>query len=217
MIGAGDRIAAAFSGGKDSLVMLHALAERRKHIPIDYEIFAVHVKIESIGYKLNTDFAEKFCADLGVSLHIIDDTIKGSPGDNPCAICAMTRRNALFRFCEKHQCGTLAFGHHMNDAVETLLMNMALHSTIGSMPQNLPIFEGRLKLIRPLLETPEEDIIDYAGLLELPAAVKDCVYTKNTSRKRMKKLIDEMELEFPGSIKRIFNSMGHVKPGYLPE
>ena len=216
MISAGDRVVIAFSGGKDSMVMLHTLAERKKHIPIDYELTALHVTVEGTVPPMDKNDAINFCSASGVELHFIDVPPKPAVKISVCAACAIARRNAMFRFCKDNDYKIIAFGHHLNDAVETLFINMNYNSRISSMPASFDIFEGRLKIIRPLMLVTRDEVVKYAGLTGIKAMAPVCEHAQYSRRERMREIIDGLEKDHPGAAKRIFNSMGRIREEYLP-
>ena len=169
-----DRVALALSGGKDSLVMVETVASRRKRLPIKYDVVAVHIHIKNIGYETDLDFLNNFCDELNVPLHIIETEADLNRDKNKsiCFICSWLRRKELFDYVKKNQCNKLAFGHHRDDAIETLLMNMISNSSISSMPPSLSMFGGEFDLIRPLILLAEEEIREYAKLRDYPSQVK---------------------------------------------
>ncbi|MCP4136303.1 MAG: tRNA 2-thiocytidine(32) synthetase TtcA [bacterium] len=219
LIEAGDRVAIALSGGKDSLVLLETLAERRKYIPIDYDLLAVHIDITSVPYAVDRDFLTAFCDGLGVPFyfekieaHIIDPENEQST----CFLCSRKRRNELFKFCNTHNCNKLAFGHHMDDAIETLLMNMTFQGSISTMPPELSLFNGDLRIIRPLILLAEKEVKRYMDIRGLPLPKKECPYSDTTKRHAMKGIVSELEGFYQGARKNIYKAMSNVQSDYLP-
>jgi len=218
LIQGGDNVLVALSGGKDSLVMLETLANRRRRLPVTYGITAAHVHIKNIGYSVDRDYLVDFCEKLSVPLHIIEaEADLESAGDKSiCFVCSWLRRKKLFDLCESAGCGILAFGHHMDDAVETLVMNMMFNGTISSMPPALHLFSGKLKLIRPLILLEEKETLEYSRLRGFPKMVKDCPHSKDSKRAEAKKIIQAMTSVEKTSLKNLYRSMSNIHGEYLP-
>jgi len=217
LIKEGDNIAVALSGGVDSLVLLETLARRRARIPISYNIHAVHVIIKNIGYSSDIDFLEKFCKDLYVPLTVLETTVDLSldKDKSVCFICSWHRRKMLFQFAEDTNCNKIAFGHHLEDAIETLFMNMAYNGCISSMPPALSMFNGKLDIIRPMLLLDKEDINKYAQIREFPENESPCPYSYDNKRESIRKIISSLAPD-KKTRKNIFKSMSNIHSLYLP-
>lgn len=213
-----DSVLVALSGGKDSLVMLETLANRRRRLPVTYNISAAHVHIKNIGYSVDREYLAGFCEKLSVPLHIIEaEADLESAGDKSvCFICAWLRRKKLFDLCESTGCNILALGHHKDDAVETLIMNMMFNGTISSMPPALQLFGGKLKLIRPLILLEENEIAEYSRLRDFHLMLKDCPHSKESKRAEAKKIIQAMTAVEKDSLKNLYRSMSNIHGEYLP-
>lgn len=150
----GDRVMVGLSGGKDSYSLLDLLISRRKALPIDFQLHACHVMAADMNYRADIDYMKKNCAKNNVTFHLKEITVEYNPNDRKpaCFICSWKRRKMLFRATRENGCNKLALGHHLDDAIETLLMNMINHSSISSIPPNLSMFNGDIKLIRPQLD-----------------------------------------------------------------
>jgi tRNA 2-thiocytidine biosynthesis protein TtcA len=219
MIGEGDHVLAAISGGKDSFVMMDVLSERRKHIPIDYKITALHVNVENIGYDIDINYYEKLCASLNVEFITINtsyvDESKG--GKSACYLCSLHRRKILFDYMKKNTCSKLALGHHMDDAVETLFMNMTFNGQISSMPGKLSMFNGEFDIIRPLILLRNDDIQKYAVIKYFQNQKKVCPYSDKSKRHDMKQILCDLDKLYNGGVDNIFRSMSDIKQDYLPK
>jgi len=213
-----DRVAVALSGGKDSLVMLETVAGRRKRLPVTYEVMAVHVHVKNIGYETDLEFINRFCNGLDVRLHVIETEAELDKDKNKsvCFKCSWLRRKELFDFVRNRKCNKLAFGHHMDDAIETLLMNMISNSSISSMPPSLSMFSGEFDLIRPLILLGENEIIEYAALKGFPRQMKICPHGNDTRRAEAKKLLVQMEKVERNARRNIYSAMSNIHCGYLP-
>ena len=218
LIKGGDSVMVALSGGKDSLVMLEALTLRRRRLPVTYDVAAAHVHISNIGYSADLGYMSDFCENLSVPLHVIEaEADFESAGDKSiCFICSWLRRKKLFDLCKSAGCGVLAFGHHKDDAVETLIMNMMFNGTISSIPPALQLFDGKLKVVRPLILLEENEIFEYSRLREFPPMLKDCPHSDESRRSSARGIIRSMtELE-RGALNNLYRSMSNIHGEYLP-
>ncbi len=218
LISENDSVAVALSGGKDSLVMLETVANRRKRLPVKYDVTAVHVHLKNIGYKTDIDFLNRFCGTLNVPLHVIEAEadLERDKNRSVCFKCSWLRRKLLFDFVKKNGCSRLALGHHRDDAIETLLMNMISNSSISSMPPSLPMFGGEFELIRPLILLGEDEIREYALLKEYPQQQAVCPYGDDTRRGEVKKILAGMEKIDRKARQNIYGSMSNIHGEYLP-
>ena len=218
MIVEGDRILMGLSGGKDSMILLQALAERRSAVPFDFKIEAAHVEATGIGYQIDREKLSTFCKELDIPLHYrsIEPDLEKDLSKTACFVCSWHRRKELFELTRELDCNKLALGHHRNDAVETLLMNMIYHGSISSLPYTLEMFEGRLKLIRPLMDLDERLLEEYAELNDLGKIEKSCPHEDRTCRENITGLVGEIEKLHGKGPFNIFRSMDKIFEEYLP-
>src|SRR4030042_347645 len=158
MLSDGDKIAVAVSGGKDSLTLLRVLNDRRKFVPIKYELLAVHV---DMGYPCqHPKILGEYFTNLGIKYHIEKiDILKGKTRkDISCFWCAWNRRKALFEAANKFGCTKVALGHHKDDIIETILLNMFFQGEISAMSPRQELFKGKIVIIRPLAYVDEDMI-----------------------------------------------------------
>lgn len=219
MIEADDRVLVGLSGGKDSMILLEALANRKKHLPFNFEIIAVHVMARGIGYNMDTDYLEQFCRELEVELHLeeIEVDLDKDSKKSPCFICSWNRRKRIFELSEELGCRKVALGHHKDDAIQTVLLNMIYHGSISSLPQNLSMFDGRIRLIRPLLFIPEFELSSYAGKRKFRKLEKSCPYEGTTKRDDIRELVKQIDKLYPDARRNIFNAMDNIYDEYLPK
>ncbi|MBN2484456.1 MAG: tRNA 2-thiocytidine biosynthesis protein TtcA [Bacteroidales bacterium] len=217
LITGGDRVLVALSGGKDSLVLLEALADRKRHFPFKFDLYAAHITIKGIGYKTDVDYLKSLCNELGVEFVNKEAEIgrQGGKKKTECFLCSWHRRKALFALTKQLNCNKLAFGHHMDDAVETLLMNMVFHGSVSSMPFEIEMFDGRVKIIRPMLEISESEIKEYEQLKKFRKEVKICPFSNN-KRAEMKDLLKNISKIRKNGLINIFRSMDNIYLDYLP-
>jgi len=218
LIEEGDRVLVGISGGKDSMILLEALSKRKKHLPFNFELFAIHVSASSIGYKMDTEYLNEFCSNLGVPLYLeeIDVDLSVDSSKTPCFICSWNRRKTIFKKSKDINCNKVALGHHKDDAIQTMLMNLIYHGSISSLPQKLEMFSGRIQLIRPLLMIPENELTYYANMRSFKKHEKSCPYDGSTSRATIKSLIKDLDKLNKNARRNIFRSMDNISPDYLP-
>jgi len=218
MIRGGDRVAVAVSGGKDSCVLLEILATRRKHMPVSYEVLPVHVTVMGIPASSKPAHLSGLCSELGLSLHELTAGPEIIPvhGESVCFKCTQARRRELFSFCRDHDCNRLAFGHHLDDSLETLLMSMAFNGSISALPPRLPIFSGKLDIIRPLILIPEREINEYARIRGFPVQGNSCPHGLDSSREVVREIINGLEKVNRGARKNLFRSLSNIHYDYLP-
>jgi tRNA(Ile)-lysidine synthase TilS/MesJ len=214
-----DKVLVGLSGGKDSYVLLENLLKIKKHLPFKYEISAAHIIIKNIDYKINLEFMQRFCNENNVKLYIeetkFDDKEANKKGI--CFVCSWYRRKMLFKLTNNLNYNKLAMGHHLDDTIEALLINMIFHSTITSIPQNLTLFNGRLKIIRPLLLHTRERIKTYASYRKFPEEIKSCPYIGNNIREEIKELINKMEALNKNARINLFRAHKRIDDEYLPK
>ncbi|MDA3820975.1 MAG: tRNA 2-thiocytidine(32) synthetase TtcA [Candidatus Delongbacteria bacterium] len=218
MIEDGDRLMVGVSGGKDSLALLKTLAGRKNFSEKHYTLIAVFVDIIEIPYKTDVLWLRNFCKTLDVPLHVKQISVNFSKTNksSTCFYCAWHRRKTLFEFGKKKDVNKIALGHHRGDALETMMLNMVSHGTLSSMPGNLPMFGGRVNLIRPLLNHTDDQTTEFARLMDFPLTNKPCPYEDNTRRIQIGEMLHAIEEQFPGARKNMFKSMSQIYLDYLP-
>lgn len=214
-----DRVLVGLSGGKDSMILLQALADRQKHLPVSFELFAVHISAKNVGYEMDTAYLARFCEELDVPLFLeeVEIDLSLQRDKTPCFICSWSRRKKIFEKSKELNCNKIAFGHHKDDAIQTMLMNMIYHGSYSSLPHKLSMFDGRIQLIRPLLMIPENELVYYAGMTDLKEHEKRCPYMDLTKRNAMKELIRSLDKLHKDSRKNLFRAMDNIYHDYLPK
>lgn len=218
LIREGDHLLVGLSGGKDSMILLEALAERRAAVPFQFRLSAAHVEAMGIGYDIDRESLSQFCENLGIPLHFrtIEPDLEQDPSKTACFICSWHRRKALFALSRELKCNKLALGHHRNDAIETLLLNMIYHGSISSLPYSLKMFGGRMHLIRPMMDLDERMLDEYAGLTGLVHVEKSCPHEDKTQRENIAGLLRQIESLHGKGLYNIFKSMDKIFEEYLP-
>jgi tRNA 2-thiocytidine biosynthesis protein TtcA len=214
-----DRILVGLSGGKDSMILLEALADRKKHLPVSFEIFAIHVKATNIGYKTDTDYLADFCKEINILLYLeeIEVDFTRKPEKPACFICSWERRKKIFAKSKELNCNKIALGHHNDDAIQTMLLNMIYHGSFSSLPLKVQMFGGRVSMIRPLLMIPEKELIYYASLRGFKEHEKSCPYEDVTRRNDMKNLLESIDRLNKDARKNLFRAMDRIHLDYLPK
>ena len=218
MIRNGDRILVGLSGGKDSLTLMWFLNERRKRIPIDYELMAVYV---DLGFEGGfSESLKAYCRQEAYSLRI-EYTDYGLQGhsernrENPCFLCARLRRKRIFEIAEELGCNKIALGHNKDDIIETLFLNMCYAGEISTMVPSQTMFKGRFRIIRPLAFADGQLIRDFARKHGLPEFVNPCPSAGNSKRREIKTMLHRLYSSNPKIKGNIFRAMSRVKTDYL--
>lgn len=213
MINKGDRICVGVSGGKDSLVLLCALAEMRRFEDFDYDIVAVTVD-NGLSYGDALDFSPitEFCEQLGVRHEIIKTDIAKIVFDlrrekNPCSLCASLRRGALTSAARELGCTSVALGHHLDDVAETYLMNILLAGRAGCFSPVTDYEMSGLELIRPMVYLRESEISGFARKASLPVLTKTCPLDGETERAHFKELLRAEDARHRGVYTRILGAL----------
>lgn len=215
MLAEGDRILVAVSGGKDSLVLLKILSDRRSFVPVKYEVVACHI---DLGYQcVNRDALKSSLKERGIDLHVKKvDILEGkSRADITCFWCSWSRRRALFETAKEFGCNKLAFGHHKDDIAQTILMNLLFEGQISAMSPNQEMFEGKLSLIRPLAYVEEAETEELATLYGFPVPHCACPNAKASKRAVVREFIDGLQEICPTVKTNICKSLQRIKKDYL--
>ena len=218
----GDRVMVGLSGGKDSWALIQILDVLRRRAPITFSIVAVNIDSGYEGFE-HEKIAET-CAARGWELHVehtdIGETIEDilEESDTPCSLCARLRRGALYRLADNVGASKIALGHHADDFIETLLLNVFFQGSIKAMPARLVSDNGRHIVIRPLMHVLESEARAYAKESGLPIIGCCCPACGDLSlqRQRMKRLIAQLEVEHPSLKSSIMKALGNVVVPHLP-
>jgi tRNA 2-thiocytidine biosynthesis protein TtcA len=222
MIGEGDRVMVCLSGGKDSFTLLDMLLALQPRAPVRFELIAVNLDQKQPGFP--PDVLPGYAASLGVPFQVIEqDTYSVvkrviPEGKTTCGLCSRLRRGALYRFARDNGVTRIALGHHRDDIIETLFLNLFNGGRLKAMPPKLLSDDGRHVVIRPLAYCSEEDIARYAALREFPVIPCNlCGSQPNLQRQAIKEMLAEWKKRHPGRIENIFRAIGHVSPSQLAD
>ena len=214
----GDRILIGLSGGKDSLALLELLARRSRIFKPKFSVVAVHVVMTNIAYESDTDYLKEFAESRGVefvkyetSFDPTTDTRK-----SPCFLCSWNRRKALFTVAKEYNCNKVALGHHMDDILETLLMNMTFQGAVSTMPPKLVMRKFDMTIIRPMCLVHESDLIELARLHDYRKQVKNCPYETDSHRSDIKEVLHRLEELNPEARYSLWSSMNNIQEELLP-
>ncbi|MBW6510842.1 MAG: tRNA 2-thiocytidine(32) synthetase TtcA [Desulfuromonadaceae bacterium] len=221
LIAAGDRIAVAVSGGKDSYTLLHLLDALRRRAPIKFELIAVNVDVGYPGYRKERleehlqQFAFAYRLEETNGYEIIE--ARRRPGTSYCSFCARLRRGVLYTLATKLGCNKIALGHHLDDFIETLLLNQFYVGALKAMSPKLVADNGIHTVIRPLVYVEEQDIITFAQRNALPIICCACPVCGqiDQQRQRMKRLVKELTTDIPHLRRSVLHALGNVQPRHL--
>ena len=235
LIADGDHILVGLSGGKDSLALVEFLGKRAQVYVPRFKVTAVHVRVKERDYHSDLSYLEDFCARVRVPFVVRDteigeearsDEAKGERREvkgketkekHPCFLCSWYRRKALFDVAQELGCNKIALGHHKDDLVETLLMNLIFQGSVATIPPLLQMEKMPIEMIRPLCLIEEKDIQEYAELSGYEKQLKLCPLEKVSNRAEVKRLLAQLEALNPNVRDSIWGAMENIKPDYLPK
>lgn len=215
----GDHILIGLSGGKDSLALTEFLGRRAQIYKPHFRVTALHVRVKERDYHTDLSYLEAFCAEANVPLIVRDVEIKGgeSADSNPCFLCSWYRRKALFNVAQELGCNKIAFGHHRDDVVQTLLMNLIYQGTFATMPPILQMDKMPLQIIRPLCLIDEADLVTYAAIRGYQKQTKLCPFEHVSSREKVKELLAQIKNLNPEAVDSMYGALTNIKTDYLPK
>jgi len=222
MIAEGDRVMVCLSGGKDSYTLLDVLLSLQRSAPVKFDLVAVNLDQKQPGFPAQV--LPEYLSGLGVPFEILEqDTYSVvkrvvPEGRTMCGLCSRLRRGRLYRYAAENGITKIALGHHRDDIVETLFLNMFFGGRMKAMPPKLLSEDGRHVVIRPLAYVPEREIDRYARARQFPIIpCKLCGSQENLQRVQVKKMLAEWEREHPGRTETIFSAMRNVSASHLAD
>ena len=222
MIEPGDKVMVCLSGGKDSYAMLDVLMRLREKSPVPFEIVAVNLDQRHPGFPEHVlpDYLRSVGVDFRIEVQDTYSVVKRviPEGKTMCGLCSRLRRGALYRYASEHGVTKIALGHHRDDIVETLFLNMFFGGKLKAMPPKLRSADGRHIVIRPLAYVAERDIERYARAREFPLIPCSlCGSQENLQRMEIKKMLHGWEQQYPGRTESIFSSLRNVVASHLAD
>tara|TARA_A100001037_G_scaffold304565_1_gene341763 strand:+ start:844 stop:1716 length:873 start_codon:yes stop_codon:yes gene_type:complete len=222
MVESGDKVMVCLSGGKDSYTMLEVLLNLQRSAPIDFELVAVNLDQKQPGFPEAT--LPEYLAAVGVDYHIIEEDtysiVKSvtPTGKTTCPVCSRLRRGILYSFAKSIGATKIALGHHSDDVVETLFLNMFFGGRLKAMPPKLKSDDGDNIVIRPLYYLRETTIARWAEIRKYPIIPCNlCGSQKNLQRQVIKSMLKSWDEEYPGRVENIARSLGRVVPSHLAD
>lgn len=212
MIQNGDKIAVGLSGGKDSSTLLYIMKMLQKNSPFKFELEAIHLHM---GLDVDIAPLKDYCCQLDIPLTIIKTEIAQvifeiRQEKNPCSLCAKMRRGALHDAAKELGCNKVALGHHLDDAIETFLMNLFYTGKIGTFMPKIYLDRIDLTLIRPIVYIPEETIIMLSKRENVPVVFNPCPANGYTKREEAKQLVHSLEKQFPSIREKFLSGFQNV-------
>ncbi|MBD5804188.1 tRNA 2-thiocytidine biosynthesis protein TtcA [Azoarcus sp. Aa7] len=222
MIGEGDTVLVCVSGGKDSYTLLSCLMALRERAPVDFRIVAMNLDQKQPGFP--ADVLPAYFESIGIEYRIVtEDTYsivkdKIPEGKTTCSLCSRLRRGIIYRVAKEIGATRIALGHHRDDMIETLFLNMFFGGKLKSMPPKLVSDNGEHVVIRPLAYCTENDIARFARTMDFPIIPCNlCGSQENAQRKQIKNMLQGWGREFPGRIESIATAMSQVVPSHLAD
>lgn len=222
MIEDGDRVMVCLSGGKDSYTLLDMLLSLQRKAPVRFELVAVNLDQRQPGFPV--EVLPSYLAELGVAHRIVSEDTYSivtrviEPGKTMCGLCSRLRRGILYRVADELGATKIALGHHRDDIVETLFLNMFYGARMKAMPPKLRSDDGKHVVIRPLAYCAERDIARYARGREFPIIPCNlCGSQENMKRREIKAMLATWEQQDPGRTERLFRSLQNVTPSHLAD
>jgi len=217
----GDKIAVGVSGGKDSYTLLHILAELQRRAPIKYELMAITIDSGYPGFR--SDVIVQHLEENGFRYHLEKsnhfDIIKEKrrPDSSFCSICARLKRGSLYTLAKQFGCNKLALGHHLDDFIETLLLNQFFVGSLKAMAPSMLADNGETTVIRPLVYVEEKEIIQFSRENQFPVVCCCCPVcgTADMQRKKMKQLLTELQKSIPHVKRSLLRALANVQPRHL--
>ena len=222
MIEEGDRIMVCLSGGKDSYTLLDILQNLQRSAPVNFELFAINLDQKQPGFPEH--ILPEYLESLGIEYKIVEEDTysivkdKIPEGKTTCSLCSRLRRGILYRTAKEMGATKIALGHHRDDMIETMFLNMFYGGKLKGMPAKLLSDNGQHMVIRPLAYCKEKDIVKYAEAREFPIIPCNlCGSQENLQRKHIKAMLNEWDKTHPGRVETIFTSMQNVVPSHLAD
>ncbi len=214
----GDDILIALSGGKDSLALVELLGRQAKIYKPRIRVRAIHVKMKNIPYQTDLKYLDDFCAQHDVPLIVKEGSFDAETDTrkSPCFLCSWNRRKILFATALEMGCNKIALGHHMDDILSTLLMNITFQGAFSTMPPRLKMRKFDMTIIRPMCLVSECDLKELAVLHGYQKLKKDCPYEEHSHRSDMEDILKQLEKMNPKARYSLWKSLTNIQEEMLP-
>lgn len=219
LIEEGDKILIGLSGGKDSLALVEFLGEKQKIFHPRFSLAAAHITMKNIPYQADLEYLRNYVESFGIEF-IHAETFFDLSTDHrksPCFLCSWNRRKALFSIAKEHNCNKIALGHHQDDMLETMLMNLTFQGSFSTMPPLLKMNKFDLTIIRPMALLAENEIFKLDAIRNFPKQKKNCPYEKDSNRSDMKKILEKLEMINSNARHSMWGALTNVQTEYLPK
>lgn len=222
MIADGDKVMVCLSGGKDSYALLDILLGLQKSAPVEFSLLAVNLDQKQPGFPAH--ILPAYLDDLGVDFRIIEEDTYSvvkrviPEGKTTCGLCSRLRRGVLYRVATETGCTKIALGHHRDDILETLFLNLFYGGKLKAMPPKLLSDDGRHTVIRPMAYVKEKDLVRYAAIRQFPIIPCNlCGSQPQLQRQVIKEMLQQWDKQFPGRLESMFAAVQHVVPSHLAD
>ncbi|AOE50434.1 tRNA 2-thiocytidine(32) synthetase TtcA [Kangiella sediminilitoris] len=222
MIEDGDKVMVCLSGGKDSYTLLDILMNLQKSAPVSFELIAVNLDQKQPGFP--EEILPNYLSSIDVPFEIIEEDTYSvvkrviPEGKTTCGLCSRLRRGVIYGWAERNGITKIALGHHRDDMIETLFLNMFFGGSMKSMPPKLKSDDGKHIVIRPLAYCKEKDIAEFAKAKEFPIIPCNlCGSQENLQRQNIKHMLQDWDRKYPGRVETIFKAMSNVAPSHLSD
>lgn len=219
LIDENDKIMIGLSGGKDSLALVEFLARKKRAKKPNFSLVAVHISMDNIPYQAEIEYLREYCQSFEVEF--LHDTTSFDPSTDkrktPCFLCSWTRRKRMFALAKELNCNKIALGHHLDDMLHTLLMNLTFQGSFSTMPPMLTMNKFDMKVIRPLCLVEETQITELARLRAYKKQKNNCPYETDSHRTSVQTLLDQMIQLNPNAKSSLLRAMTNIQTDYLPK
>ncbi|MDR1730117.1 MAG: tRNA 2-thiocytidine(32) synthetase TtcA [Prevotellaceae bacterium] len=214
-----DKILIGLSGGKDSLALIEFLGEKQKIFHPRFSLLAVHVSMTNIPYQSDLTYLKEYAERYGIEFIHVETSfdISTDHRKSPCFLCSWNRRKAIFTVAKEHGCNKIALGHHQDDILQTMLMNLTFQGSFSTMPPLLKMDKFDLSIIRPMALLKENDLVELEKIRQFRKQKKNCPYEKDSNRSEMKDVLKRLEEINPNARHSMWGALTNIQRDYLPK
>ena len=215
----GDKVLIGLSGGKDSLALIELLGRRMRIFKPRFTVVAAHIIMTNIPYESDAEYLKNHAEQYGIPFVKYETSFDEATDHrkSPCFLCSWNRRKALFTVAKEQGCNKIALGHHQDDILQTLLMNITFQGAFSTMPPKLKMDKFDMTIIRPLALTPESELLQLAENQNYRKQKKNCPHEKTSHRSEVKAILKQLETLNPQVRHSLWSSMNNIQYDYLPK